>query len=156
MTTIAAMTARLATRLSLKDEEEPVDLGSFKVPGKQFLAWNFYLVGRLNSSRAVLFDSFRRVSGTLDMAARGDRFLFTFSQERDLHRVKVKRGGPWGFQRPMIVFNDYDGFGDVTVKLDFVWIWVEISGIPLAFLTEPTISLIGRIIREVLLVDKVV
>ncbi|XP_062014043.1 uncharacterized protein LOC133730476 [Rosa rugosa] len=53
------MTARLATRLSLKDGEEPVDLGNLRCPDKGFLANQFFLVGSLNSAQAVVLDSFR-------------------------------------------------------------------------------------------------
>lgn len=45
----------------------------------------------------------------------------------------VKKGSPWGYQRVMILINDYDGFSDImVVPLDFVWIGVEIEGLPTA------------------------
>ncbi|KAM5562530.1 hypothetical protein ABKV19_017646 [Rosa sericea] len=157
---IASMTARLATKLSLREGEEPVDLGNLRVPGKEFLARRFYLVGRLNTCRAVVLDSFRsavrsmwRLTGTVEVQSRGDRFLFTFTLERDL--VRVKKGGPWGFQRAMILLNDYDGFSEIAaVKLDFVWIWVVLEGIPPGILTYPTVKLVGGTIGEVLEVDR--
>ncbi|XP_062020904.1 uncharacterized protein LOC133737342 [Rosa rugosa] len=157
---IASMIARLVTRLSLKDGEEPVDLGNLRIPGKEFLARNFYPVGRLNNSRAVALDSFRsairsmwRLTGTVEVQPRADRFLFTFTHERDIARVK--KGGPWDFQRAMVLLNDYDGFSDISaVKLDFVWIWVEVQGLPPGILTEPTIRLVGETIGEVLQVDQ--
>ncbi|XP_062007499.1 uncharacterized protein LOC133724697 [Rosa rugosa] len=158
---IASMTARLATKLSLREGEEPVDLGNLRVPGKEFLARHYYLVGKLNTSRAVVLDSFRsavrsmwRLTGIVEVQPRGDRFLFTFTHERDVARVK--KGGPWGFQRAMILLNDYDGFSEIpAVKLDFVWIWVALQGIPLGILTEPTVRLVGGTIGEVLEVDRV-
>ncbi|PRQ29903.1 hypothetical protein RchiOBHm_Chr5g0018871 [Rosa chinensis] len=101
------MTARLATKLSLKEGEEPVDLGNLRVPGKEFLARNFYLVGRLNTCRGLMLDSFRsavrsmwRLTGVVEVQPRGDRFLFTFTHDRDVARVK--KGGPWGFQQPTV------------------------------------------------------
>ncbi|KAM5587295.1 hypothetical protein ABKV19_005960 [Rosa sericea] len=159
---IASMTAKLATKLSLKEGEEPVDLGNLRVPGKEFLARNFYLVGRLNTCRAVVLDSFRsamrsmwRLTGTVEVQPRGERFLFTFTHERDVARVK--KGGPWGFQRAMLLLNDYDGFSEISsVKLDFVWIWVTMEGIPLGILTEPTVRLVGGTIGEVMEVDRTV
>ncbi|KAL6218294.1 hypothetical protein ACLB2K_011509 [Fragaria x ananassa] len=81
--------------------------------------------------------------------ARGDRFLFTFSNERDLNRVK--KGGPWAYQQAMILINDYDGFSDImVVPLDFVWIWVEIEGLPVALMTEATTRPVGETIGTVL------
>ncbi|KAM5587203.1 hypothetical protein ABKV19_005910 [Rosa sericea] len=158
---IASMTARLATKLSLREGEEPVDLGNLRVPGKEFLARHFYLVGKLKTCRAVVLDSFRsavrsmwRLTGTVEVQPRGDRFLFTFTHERDVARVK--KGGPWGFQRAMLLLNDYDGFSEIpAVKLDFVWIWVVLQGIPPGILTEPTVRLVGGTIGDVLEVDRV-
>ncbi|XP_024161644.1 uncharacterized protein LOC112168940 [Rosa chinensis] len=157
---IASMTARLTTKLSLKEGEEPVDLGNLRVPGKEFLARNFYLVERLNTCRGLMLESFWsavrsmwRLTGTVEVQPRGDHFLFTFTHERDVARVK--KGGLWGFQRAMILLNDYDGFSEISaVLLDFVWIWVILDGIPPGILTEPTVRLVGRTIGEVLEVDR--
>ncbi|XP_024164142.1 uncharacterized protein LOC112171146 [Rosa chinensis] len=94
-----------------------------------------------------------RLSGTVEVQPPGERFLFTFTHERDIARVK--KSGPWGFQGAMILLNDYDGFSDISaVKLDFVWIWVTLQGIPLGLLTEHTIRLVGGTIGEVLEVDR--
>ncbi|XP_024179126.1 uncharacterized protein LOC112185147 [Rosa chinensis] len=157
---ITSMTARLATKLSLKKGEEPVDLGNLRVPGKEFLVRNFYLVGRLNTCRAVVLDSFRsavrsmwRLTGTVEVQPRGERFMFTFTHERDV--AHVKNGGLWGFQRAMLFLNYYDGFSKISsVKLDSVWIWVTLKGIPSGILTEPTVQLVGGTIGEVLEVDR--
>ncbi|KAL6217688.1 hypothetical protein ACLB2K_010905 [Fragaria x ananassa] len=92
---MASMTASLVSKLSLGDE--PVDLGNLKCLKKDFVAPRFYLVGRLNSARAVAFDSFRgavrsiwRLFTPVEVQARGDRFLFTFANERDLNTTKRK------------------------------------------------------------------
>ncbi|XP_024179037.1 uncharacterized protein LOC112185060 [Rosa chinensis] len=157
---IASMTARLATKLSLREGEEPVDLGNLGVSEKEFLARCFYLVRKLNTCRAVVLDSFRsavrsmwRLTGTVEVQPRGDRFLFTFTLERDV--ALVKKGGPWSFQLAMLLLNDYDGFSVIdAVKLDFFWIWVGIHGLPPGILTAPTVQLVGGTIGEVLEVDQ--
>ncbi|KAL6176481.1 hypothetical protein ACLB2K_053114 [Fragaria x ananassa] len=52
---------------------------------------------------------------------------------------RVKRGGPWVYQRAMIILNGYDGFSDIMyVPLDFVWIWVGIEGFQMALPTSAT------------------
>lgn len=62
-----------------------------------------------------------QLSSPLEVQARGNKFLFTFTNERDLSRVK--KVSPWGFQRNMILLNDYEGFSDImVVPLDFIWI----------------------------------
>ncbi|XP_024200486.1 uncharacterized protein LOC112203799 [Rosa chinensis] len=154
------MTARLETKLSLREGEEPVDLGNLRVPGKEFLAHRFHLVGKLNTCRVVVLDSFRsvvrsmwRLTGTVEVQPQGDRFLFTFTHEREVARVK--KGGPWGFQSAMILLNDYDGFSEIAeVKLDFVWIWVGLHDLPSGILTEPIVRLVGGTIKGVLEVDR--
>ncbi|XP_024164295.1 uncharacterized protein LOC112171328 [Rosa chinensis] len=78
-----------------------------------------------------------RLTGTVEVQPRGDHFLFMFTHECDVARVK--KGGPWGFQRAMILLNDYDGFLEI----------------PAGILMEPTVRLVGGTIREVLEVDRV-
>lgn len=55
----------------------------------------------------------------------------------------------------MVVVNDFDGASSINeVPLNFVWIWVQIHGIPPAFLTMATIALIGETLGPVLTVDQ--
>jgi hypothetical protein len=154
------MTASLASKLSLQDGVETVDLGNLRGRGKEFVSPNFFMVGRLNSCKAFNVESFKgafrslwRLNGTVDVQARADRFLFTFTNERDI--IRVKKGGPWSFQRAMVVVNDFDGFSALSaVSLDFVWVWVQIQGIPPAYFTEATIALLGETLGRVMVVDQ--
>ncbi|KAL6225033.1 hypothetical protein ACLB2K_003885 [Fragaria x ananassa] len=156
----ASMTARLISKLSLNHQDEPVDLGNFHCLKNSFVAPRFYLVGKLNTVRAVNFDSFRNVvrsmwglSALVEVQARGDRFLFTFTNEKDVARVK--KGGPWSYRRAMILLNDYDGFSHLmVVPLDFVWIWVDIQDLLAALTTSATARLVGETIGLVLQVDE--
>lgn len=100
---VAAMIASLASKLSLSKHDEPMDLDDLKCPSKGFVAPCFYLVKHLNTTKAMLFNLFRNAVRTMwqlltpvEVQARGDRFLFTFTNERDVTRVK--RGGHWCFQ----------------------------------------------------------
>ncbi|KAL6125329.1 hypothetical protein ACLB2K_073388 [Fragaria x ananassa] len=94
-----------------------------------------------------------RLANPVEVFARGDRFLFSFISEREKNRVK--RGGPWGDQRAMILLNDYDGFSDImAVPLTFVCIWVEIKGLPPALTTAATARLVGETIGPILQVDQ--
>ena len=57
----------------------------------------------------------------------------------------MKKGSPWGYQRVMILMNDYDGFSDImVVSLNFVWIRVEIEGLSIALTTMA----MTRVVRE--------
>ncbi|KAL6144977.1 hypothetical protein ACLB2K_055666 [Fragaria x ananassa] len=85
--------------------------------------------------RPVVFNAFRsavrsmgRLSVLVVVQSRGDRFFFTFVNERDLNWVL--KGGPWAYQRTMLLLNHYDGFSNIAaILLDFVWIWVEVLGL---------------------------
>ncbi|KAL6184083.1 hypothetical protein ACLB2K_045487 [Fragaria x ananassa] len=62
--------------------------------------------------------------------------------------VAFKKGGPSVFQRAMILLKDYDGLSNIaTVPLDFIWIWVEMTGMPPGLLTA--VHLIGKTIGSV-------
>ncbi|KAL6144891.1 hypothetical protein ACLB2K_055581 [Fragaria x ananassa] len=54
-----SVTASLISKLSLSNQEEPVDLGNLQCPKSGFVAQRFYLVGRLNTTRTIVFDAFR-------------------------------------------------------------------------------------------------
>ncbi|KAL6206154.1 hypothetical protein ACLB2K_023403 [Fragaria x ananassa] len=65
-TSQASLTARRLgySRSSLSHQEEPVDLGDLWCPKNGFVAPRYYLVGRLNTARAMAFDVFRMLFGT--------------------------------------------------------------------------------------------
>ncbi|KAL6129438.1 hypothetical protein ACLB2K_072788 [Fragaria x ananassa] len=92
---VAVMTASLASKLSLSKQEEPIDLGDLRSPTKGFVTLRFYLVGRVNTTRAVEFEPLRsalrnmwRLANSVEVFTRGDRFLFSFINEREKNRVK--------------------------------------------------------------------
>ncbi|KAL6177942.1 hypothetical protein ACLB2K_049463 [Fragaria x ananassa] len=113
----ASITTRLVSKLSIRNKEEPMDMGNLRCLEKGFVTPMFYLVRKFNTTRAVTFDSFRSVvrlmwclSTPVEVQERCDRYLFTFINERDV--IQVKKVGPWGYQRAMILLNDYAGWGD--------------------------------------------
>ncbi|KAL6176080.1 hypothetical protein ACLB2K_052716 [Fragaria x ananassa] len=59
---MASMTAHLISNLSLRQEDELVDLENIKRHGMGFVAPRFYLVGKLNFTRAVQFDFLSKCS----------------------------------------------------------------------------------------------
>lgn len=82
MTSIASMTVSLASKLSLQDGIETVDLGNLKGHEKEFVSPNYFMVDRLNSCKAFNVGSFKGTFRSLwsltdifDVQARADRFL---------------------------------------------------------------------------------
>ncbi|KAL6145118.1 hypothetical protein ACLB2K_055806 [Fragaria x ananassa] len=95
---VASMTTRLIFKLSLSNQEELMDLENLRCSDKGFVAQRFYLVGKLNTARAFPFDPLKsvvrsmwRISSPVEVQARDDRFIFTFSNG-DV--IRVKKGGP--------------------------------------------------------------
>lgn len=131
MASIATMTARLASKILLKDGDETVDLRDLSGRGKSFVSPNFFMVAPLNTYKSFIKDSFRgafrimwRLDGTIEVQEwENDRYLFPFTSEHDI--VQVKKGGLCGFQQAIVVRNDNDGLSPIQdVSLIFVWIWV--------------------------------
>ncbi|KAL6145167.1 hypothetical protein ACLB2K_055855 [Fragaria x ananassa] len=59
-----------------------------------------------------------RLFTTVEVQARGDRFFFTFTNDRDVNQVK--KGGPWVYQSAIILLNDCNEFSDImAIPLDF-------------------------------------
>ncbi|KAL6179092.1 hypothetical protein ACLB2K_050608 [Fragaria x ananassa] len=142
----ASMTTRLISKLSLSNQEESVDLGNLRCPEKGFVAPRLCPLNPSGVQSALCGVSHRR---WMHVQARGDPYLFTFSDKGVM--IPVKRGGPWGYKRAMLLINDYDGFSNIRyVSLDFVWIWVEIQELPAALKTVATAGLIGKTIESVL------
>ncbi|KAL6209298.1 hypothetical protein ACLB2K_020240 [Fragaria x ananassa] len=104
---IASMIASLVSQL----EDEPVNLGYLEKPQKGICSAMFQS-GRSPQYRPCggvqclqkHCPNMWRFSTPMEVQARGDRFLFTLSNERYLNRVK--KGSPWGYQRVMILIND--------------------------------------------------
>ena len=126
MASHASRTAHLVSGLSLKNGDDTIDLGDLRSRGSEFTSSKFFLVGRLNTCKAFNHDSFKgsfrsmwRLNVALNIQERGDRFLFMFTREDDI--ACIKRGGPWSFQKALVVLNDYDGRSPICdVPLNFV------------------------------------
>ncbi|KAL6184730.1 hypothetical protein ACLB2K_046130 [Fragaria x ananassa] len=54
-----SMMARLISKLSHSNQDEPVDLGNMRCSKKGFVVLRYYLIDKLSIARAVTFDSFR-------------------------------------------------------------------------------------------------
>ncbi|KAL6200624.1 hypothetical protein ACLB2K_030405 [Fragaria x ananassa] len=55
------VTTSLTFKLSMCNQDEPVDMGNLRCPKTFFVAQHFYMVEWLNIARAIFFDAFRSV-----------------------------------------------------------------------------------------------
>ncbi|KAK3189668.1 hypothetical protein Dsin_029229 [Dipteronia sinensis] len=122
--------------------------------GKKRLA--LCIVGKVLTSKLVKKDIFIdvmnkvwRVSGGVDIEPiKGNVFAFYFSNEED--KMLVLRGGPWSFDRAIIVFDEPTGTGDVSnLKFNSIDFWVQIHNLPLICLNEEIGISLGSLIGEV-------
>ncbi|KAL6195197.1 hypothetical protein ACLB2K_030817 [Fragaria x ananassa] len=150
------VTTSLTFKLSMRNQDEPVDMGNLQCPKTCFVAQHFYMVRRLNTAHAVVFNAFQEhcslnVENFNPMWKFRKKEIVT-SSHSPIHRVK--RSGPWAYQRVMILLNDYNDFSDIIeVSLDFVWIWVEIMGFPATLSAVATTRLVAETIGIVLQVN---
>ena len=111
--------ARLCKALSLKEKEGPlmplqVDL---KTDGVKRMG--FRLIGKLISNKLVNRDAFTslfpRIWRTMEdfeiEVLSGNTFSFTFKSAND--RWQVLQGGPWSFDKALLVLEEPTGNGDI-------------------------------------------
>ncbi|KAM0878807.1 hypothetical protein ACQ4PT_034628 [Festuca glaucescens] len=117
-------------------------------------------VGKLISEKAARAEHVGRALGAVWSPFAGveckdlgrNRFLFSFHQAAD--KNKASDGGPWTFNRDLIVMEDFvpsktiDEYGFKMIP-----IWVRAHGIPMGMMSRETGDLIGEQIGEVLDVD---
>ncbi len=74
--------------------------------------------------------------------------MFKFAEEVDKRRVML--GGPWHFDRGLIVLTEVKGIGEVT-KQSFTHIsfWVQIRNVPAACMERDFLQELGRKIETV-------
>ncbi|XP_024043038.1 uncharacterized protein LOC112099799 [Citrus clementina] len=69
-------------------------------------------------------------------------FMFRFAEETD--KKRVLSGGPWHFDRALIVLTEPQGIGEVT-KQSFSWtsFWVQIRNVPIACMEKDFLQALG-------------
>ncbi|TXG50019.1 hypothetical protein EZV62_025894 [Acer yangbiense] len=82
----------------------------------------------------------------------GNIFSFTFKEESD--RRSVLRGGPWSFDKALLVLEEPTGKGDIReMKFDKVAFWIQIHKVPLLCMTSEIGRFLGSMIGEVKEID---
>ncbi|KAK3194243.1 hypothetical protein Dsin_025553 [Dipteronia sinensis] len=94
-----------------------------------------------------------RVNGGVEIESIEENvFTFYFSTLED--RQRILKGGPWSFDRAIILFEKSAGVGEIRdMGFKFVDFWVQIHNIPLLYLTEEIGLFLGNMIGVVHDVD---
>ena len=142
--------------ISLEGEEEDKVsfIGKMKAKGAKIAAG--CLVGKILTTRGVNIEGFRAAMHQVWRTICGVRieslgeniFLFKFALEADKRRVLI--GGPWHFNKALIVLIEPVGIGNITKQaFTHVSFWVQIINVPIMAMNTDTISRLGAIIGTV-------
>lgn len=152
---------KLCRTLSLSDEDgEIIKLqGNVTAIGERKIANS--LVGKVLSNKLINRDGFRAaihqmwrtIRGVQIESLGGNKFIFHFGSTEDRRRVLY--GGPWSFDRSLIVLTEPTGIGDISkLRFDHTPIWVQIHNIPIICMNKQTRQHLGSMIGSVIKVDQ--
>ncbi|KAK2649118.1 hypothetical protein Ddye_016607, partial [Dipteronia dyeriana] len=120
----------------------------------------FRLVSRILSNKIVNRETFIRLMPTFwrtvdeveTKIVSGNTFFFTFKSATDLNRVL--HGGPWIFDKSLLVLEKPIGKGDIQeMAFNTTAFWVQIHHIPLLCRTKKIGIFLGGLIGEVQEID---
>ncbi|KAK2639029.1 hypothetical protein Ddye_026824 [Dipteronia dyeriana] len=151
----------LCASLSIHNRDGPIQLldGILMNDAKKRLSLN--LVGKILSNKMVNRDAFMRVVGKIWQVRHdvdiesidGNMFSLQFIDEYDLERVIY--GGPWSFDKVLIVMEKPEGKGSIdSLRLNWADFWVQIHQVPLIYMTKEIGRFLRGMIGQVLDVDR--
>ena len=80
--------------------------------------------------------------------------LFVFQFPDEYERTRVMNGSPWLFDNSLLALKEFDGSTPAAqVQFTHSWIWVQLHGIPLYYMTRETGERVGGTIGMVKEVD---
>ncbi|XP_024045326.1 uncharacterized protein LOC127901390 [Citrus sinensis] len=147
---------RKCSAITLEEEEEDKVIfgGSMKAKGEKIAAG--CLVGKILSTRGISYEGVKaalqqawRPVGMIKVESlRHKIFMFKFYSEEDKRRVLM--GGPWHFDRALIVLEEPKGIGNVADQpFSHVSFWVQLHNVPLMCMQINTIREMGSKIGRV-------
>ncbi|TXG53849.1 hypothetical protein EZV62_019105 [Acer yangbiense] len=152
--------ANLCVALSLKEKEGPLKplQIALKDDGEKWLALR--LVGKVMSdkmiNRVAFIATIPKIWRTMEdveiEVIDGNVFSFTFKNEKDLYQVL--QGGPWSFNKSIMVLLEPQGKGAIhEMSFSEVAFWVQIHYVPLLCMTKDIDVFLGRMISKVQEID---
>ncbi|KAL5792149.1 hypothetical protein ACOSP7_000743 [Xanthoceras sorbifolium] len=151
--------ANLCAFMSIVDVEAPAVKveGKLKEVGDRKLG--LCLVGRVITNKQVNREVFRgiipkilRTTQDFDIEVlKENTFIFQFRNQLD--RKRVLAGGPWSFDRGLLVLEEPAGAGHINgMKFDEAEFWAQVHNIPIVCMTCEAGSFIGKqigVLREI-------
>ncbi|KAH9697633.1 zinc knuckle protein [Citrus sinensis] len=146
---------------AIVSKEEETDIvtfmGRMKIKGEEVAA--NCLVGKVLTSRSINKEGLKaamqmawRTVKEVKIESMGDNiFLFKFASEEE--KKMVLMGGPWHFDRALIVLTKPIGIGDIkNQSFTHTTFWVQIHNIPIMCMNKEAIQKLGEkigIVKEV-------
>ncbi|TXG54113.1 hypothetical protein EZV62_019369 [Acer yangbiense] len=152
--------ARLCSALSVKEKERPVRTLDSNLIDKGSRRLSLCLVGKVFATKLVnrsafmdVMTSIWRVNEEVEIEwAEGNIFVLNFKNLEDRKRILI--GGPWSFDRAIIVFEEPSGEGDIlNMNFSKAEFWIQIHNLPLICMTEDIGIFLGKMIGEVRDID---
>lgn len=151
---------RKSPAVALKEEEEDIVtvMGRMKIKGAK-LAANC-LIGKVlltkginrEGLKAAMQQAWRTVK-EVKIESMGDNiFLFKFATEEEKKRVLM--GGPWHFDRALLVLSELTGISDIkSQSFTHASFWVQIHNIPIMCMDKEAIQKLGEKMGQVKEID---
>ncbi|KAL5819940.1 hypothetical protein ACOSQ4_023782 [Xanthoceras sorbifolium] len=152
--------ARRCAKISLSEEDGPVakmDKKAEEVGRKQI---SLSLVGKIVSNREVNREAFKATISSIWRTTKGveveavgvNIFVFRFQCHWD--RKRVLEGGPWSFDKQLLILKEVCGVGRVAdTDFSLVPFWIQLYNLPLVCMNKEAGIYLGGLIGEVQEID---
>ncbi|TXG48436.1 hypothetical protein EZV62_027730 [Acer yangbiense] len=151
---------RLCSALSIQELEGPVRSLDKGMKTRRERKLGFCLVGKVITKMLVNKDAFIRVFNMIWKVSEGvdiewvEGNIFTFQFFNLEDRDRIINGGPWNFDKAIVVLEKMPIDGDITnLKFNKVDFWIQVHKIPPLCMSEEIGLFLGKQIGEVKEVD---
>ncbi|KAL5819660.1 hypothetical protein ACOSQ4_023502 [Xanthoceras sorbifolium] len=152
--------ASRCAKLSLSEDDGPIARLDEDLKEKGLRRMALSLVGKVISNRDINREAFKNTMVTIWRTKQeveieligSNLFVFCFGCPWD--RKRVLEGGPWSFDRSLLVLKEATGIGRVA-ELDFTFtpFWVQVYILPLSCMNKDAGIFLGGLVGTVIEID---
>ncbi|KAL5801162.1 hypothetical protein ACOSQ3_032794 [Xanthoceras sorbifolium] len=151
---------RFCERLSISEDDGPIMRVEMPLQEKGKKSVAMCLFGKLIANKEINREAFRsampriwRTTKDLEIEAMGmNMFVFRFKCEWD--RKRILEGGPWCFDKHLLVLREAHGIGKVSdIDFQFSPMWIQLHNIPLVCMSKDMGRSLGEMVGTVVDVD---
>ncbi|TXG62563.1 hypothetical protein EZV62_009557 [Acer yangbiense] len=152
--------ASLCNALSIGEKESPAKILDVKLKDKGEQRLALCLVGKVLTSKIVNREAFKdvmkriwHINGGVEIEAIKDNIFECHFTNLEA-RKRILSGGPWRFDRAIIIFEEPMGTGDIdNMFFNKTKFWVQVHNLSLLCMSEEIGLFLGNMIREVRNID---